>query len=639
MEECRMKRRHDHRAIGALVLAAALSVAGCGDTTPRASGASGQPAATDGPAASPAASGTGATNAPASGSPTGTADIERSISEAVANASPLGLSMADRDLQDAIDKQSGLTAAIDPDLYDWLQEQRSAAGVAALEAAGIDPASVGPTGISTQPVASIDLGLTAATGIGWIGTGIVATGLIQAGAGSMGTGSGPSSTAPSQVSAETTIGDQHMAVTITVTTQTQVTGSMVIVDADAVESMTVTGASTGAAIGTSTSHNRIHVEANLCPDANGRVPVVVIGDWTEDAGGMPGGGGFTMHSTITVEATVDDNAYLVSATNAVDATFQGTSAGTTQSGSATTSWTQTMGSGGSITGGSTSGATGSITGSYPAQQAAALQGMSSLMPLMIASQVLGTAQDGWRGGKCVEIKLSERTSGLRPRQVLQFTAQPRHKLEGTDLDKPVIATFSGDVSLSPVDTPINAPAAFTYTAPPVDDKYGYGTFTSTSNRGIGKLDATFSVEYDGWVLDQQFPNAAGGTGSLLGYKCGGDPGGRWKAAGKYEALGFNGRQLWTVDLDASPTAVGNQWVWEGTYSYKDDSSGPYGVKQHTRVSGTVLGRIDEADGSMHMTLTETKRRQWTTVPGGSGSGPSRPQPTGRDLVWTSPAGC
>ena len=621
----------------AVVTLGAVLLASCASSTPSASA--------PGASSTPSPSAPGASSAAPTGSPSGAAegqsDLDRLVADAVADASPFGLSTADRSLQDSMDERTGLTAALGPELHDWLQDQRSAAAVAALEDRGIDPASLGPTGISTEPVASTAMGLTAATGLGWIGTGVVASALVQA-AGTVIGQSGSGGPGASQSTAETTIGDQHLVTSMTLTSNLTISGSMVIADADVTESTSVASASTGAAIGSSTSHNHIHIEANMCPDASGGVEVTVTSDWSEDAGGMPGGGSFSMQSTMTINATVGDDAFLTSSATTGNTTYTGNGAGGSQSGSMSTGWSQTMGPSGSVSQGTSGPVTASVTGNLTVNQAAAANGLSMIVPMQIANEVLETAQAAWRGGKCVEIIVSEHSRDVKRNEVIPFTAQARQKIEGVNLTAPVVATFSGVKSVDPVDTPVPGPAQFTFTAGPAKDDVGTVHLKSTSRRGIGMNAIRFRVKIEGWFVDGTFTRGPV-SGTSQGKHCTDDPIGDWNVKGTYtfvSGVTIKGKQTWKVSITDGDPSTG---IYTGTFTYQDDSRLPVPVaglvvQQHTRVRGTAQVTISDTDGTALMQFTEQSRRQWAEVPRGYGIGPNTAQPM-TDLTWSPDAGC
>ena len=606
---------------------AALMAGGCGASAP-----SGLPATATQPAA---ATSSDAAAAPASGdTPAGGAPPE--LLGAVGSADASAATLAERDARAWLDTRTGLTATIGSALQAWLQETRSAHVTASLEDNGIDITSLETAAVSTAEVASLDLPLTAA-GFGWVGTGIGSMGLIQSGVSLVGSGQTPSTLQPRHYSDTRTEGDTRLTTTTDVRMTLVVSGSRVIGDVDITEDTSATSVSTGAATGSSESRSHIHVEADVCPDASGGITVTITSDLSSTGGAA--GGGYDLSSTITGAATVNDAAFLASEDRTIDTSMTGTdAAGATRSGQATSTISSTYGSSGR--GSTTTGSTFTVSGDYTPGEAGALQGVSSLFAFMLMSQALEKAQDAWRSGTCVEIRATESSRTVVPNATVPFTAQPRHRIEGVDLAKPVVATFAGERSVAPVGTPIPAPADFTFTAGALDGRRGTVTMTSTSNRGIGTLDVTFTVKVDGWTIDAAFTNAVGARGTLQGTKCGSSLAGAWKVVGTYSFMGFDGRQVWRIDLNAlaSLSPAGDP-VYNGTYTYADRSTGPYGVKQKTDTSGRVEATVDE-DFTVTMTLTETSREQTATAPQrGTGTGPQTPQTTERPLVWTLGATC
>lgn len=608
----------------------ALVVAACGSSTPSGPAPSADGSLSTTPDAPPTAT------APA---PLGSGDgaLTPEAIEAAADPSYVRMASVERDLLTTLDHHAGLTDAIGPELQGWLLERRSVAFTAALEAAGIDPSGVGPTALSAERVAAADGGSGGAAWIGSIITGALA---LNAGMSHVGPGSGEPGRSGTFDSTETqTEGDRQVTMTVHLTTQLTVSGSLVVADADATETDTAVSVSTGARIGSAVHRTHIHAEATVCPDANGVVELRVEIEISTDGSGMPGGSSFNVNATTLQQGHVDDDAYLTSEDTSTDAQFDETSAdGTTQSGSATTTATFTYGPRGH--GYDTSAgvpSTGSLTGDMDPSEATGFLRFVQMTAAMLTATAFDEAQKQWRNGKCVAIEASEHSRKVGPNDVIQFTAQPVHKIDGGNLDKPVVATFSGEKSIDPLDTPVDAPAAFTFIASQRETS-GFITLTSTSNRGIGTLALTFEVEYQGWFIDQPFTNGAGARGTITGKFCGHDPEGSWVASGTYEFLGFKGNQTWKITPNDHEDE-GSGTVWTGPFTYRDDSKGPFGVEQHTRVTGTVMMTISDDDGSVTMTFMERTRKQTAKAPGGgTGSGPTSPQRM-TDLTWTSDADC
>jgi hypothetical protein len=247
------------------------------------------------------------------------------------------------------------------------------------------------------------------------------------------------------------------------------------------------------------------------------------------------------------------------------------------------------------------------------------------------AHAFGLAQQKWRDGACVEIRATESSREVAPNEVVPFTATPRHRIEGVDLHKRVVATLSGRLAVDPVGVEQDPPAAVTYTAPSEVDDGGTVTLKSTSNRGIGTLDLTFVVKVRGWSIDEP-----SGGGRITGQKCGG-VGGDWIVDGTYRrAVGpmvADGKQRWVITI--------NEATMAGTYRYTDAQRSTVGgvvIKVDTTIKGTVALTIDDT-GRARMVLTETSRKiTASTNLGGSGGGAGQPDLVGR-LVWQVGGDC
>ena len=122
--------------------------------------------------------------------------------------------------------------------------------------------------------------------------------------------------------------------------------------------------------------------------------------------------------------------------------------------------------------------------------------LSSLIGLMIASQMVEAAEQGWKSGRCVELKVtpSAGPEGLSPSEIVNVLAEPRSKVDGSPTGGNVTATLSaGGASVEPNGSPIPADANSTYTAPGELDKTGTVSYESRSRRGVGKASITFST--------------------------------------------------------------------------------------------------------------------------------------------------
>lgn len=393
-------------------------------------------------------------------------------------------------------------------------------------------------------------------------------------------------------------------------------------------------AATGASLGRITFSLTGTVDLELCPDVDGKVRGTVS---MALSGGTPTAGSASLEVNAEITGLVNDAAFLTTIEGTGDTSDDTTSpSGARRTSSSSGNATGTMGSGGSFDPNGLSGVinVNSQTGD-PLTQAEADERYARIgVAIGMAVWMLADdAQEQWRGGACVEIRATERSRDVKPRQHLQFEAQPWHKVEQVSLSKPVEASFAGEASLDPVDVPVPAPALFDYVASPTKDHSGTVSLKSTSNRGIGTLDITFTTRINGWYVDGTRANGIA-TGSVQGQHCG-DPPGRWVVEGTYDAAGMHGTQKWVITIDASGTS--------GTYTYQQTSKGnpggsPVTVTVQGTASGVVTLTIDPDTSIAHMHFKE--RQHDYRARAGRGWGVSQPLPLEEsDLDWEPDPSC
>jgi hypothetical protein len=111
---------------------------------------------------------------------------------------------------------------------------------------------------------------------------------------------------------------------------------------------------------------------------------------------------------------------------------------------------------------------------------------------VMADAIEPEAKKKWRGGTCIEVLIDRPSSNVQPQEQVHVLATAHHKIEDKDLPEPIVATLAGPASLSP-QTPVDGPGApFDYVAG-IEGESGTVTFTSTSRRGIGTTQATYTV--------------------------------------------------------------------------------------------------------------------------------------------------
>ncbi len=234
---------------------------------------------------------------------------------------------------------------------------------------------------------------------------------------------------------------------------------------------------------------------------------------------------------------------------------------------------------------------------------------------------LKSAEKLWTTGYCLEISVPSMDAGnsksVATGSTTPFTANVRHKFEGTDLAVPVTATLgSGGVSVSPSGSKVPAPATFQYKAPDQDRQTATVNLETRSKRGIATLAVTFSTASPGWIF-------GGPEGAVVGKKCGG-PGGDWVEEMAVASLGMT--QKWVITIDEA--------TLKGTYTMDavQQLKGASGIWHGTGKASLAI----QADGSASISFTGGTSTITAKTSGGT-STQSMPGPEGQHSVWL-PAG-
>ena len=375
-----------------------------------------------------------------------------------------------------------------------------------------------------------------------------------------------------------------------------------------------------------------HIEVKACPDAGGVVDATMEFQATEDYF-VAAGGGRSGHSwneddkakaTIFANDEADLDHYVVDAH--VD---RGVKGGTKAAGAGQTDLTdstitagvtatfQPDGSG-NVTDGTFTG-----TGTTMKDVHETVHALEELIG--IASQATARAAEKfWRSGKCIEVVVDPKGGDVAADSKTTVAAKVRHKFDGGELQKPVVATLAGVKSIEPAGQKVPAPASFTYTAGPNPKDKGDVTFKSVSNRGIGETTVTFSVG-GGWNLDSQQ-----GQQSVKGQKCG-DLDGVWRIDGKLGDAQIKGTSTWIATIDGTSLA--------GTYTYKSvitlDSG--FGSIVTTETGSGKASIAKGADGTLTMTMASATMTS-TAVGAGTTQTVSLAIPA-MDFVWQPGGTC
>lgn len=545
--------------------------------------------------------------------------------EALADPSWERLADVGEALDEAVDTETGLVEALGPELVDWLTDQRSEAIAAAAAPADIDLTDLAPALLPGEPVAMAGP-MTAFGAEAWIGSSLLSGFGLDAWIGRIGE-QNEVSTEPRELRQERTDGDLHTVSTTRVTFNVSVAGSRVISEADATQDVTSTNTQTGQVIATSAFRSHIRAEINACPNVDGVATLQMQIDMSSQTSGQLGTVSWEAHSESQEDGQVGEDANLQTETSVTDMEFTTTSSdGTTRTGSISVTLTTARGANGRGFNGVTS-VEGTESGSMSGEERIRWMRFMHLTSLIVSSRGFDKAQEQWKSGKCVRIEATESSRFVDPQEVVTFTAEPWHRIDGDRLNKRIVATLAGVASVEPEGAAQDPPATIVYRAGTEAGDTGTVTLTSTSNRGIGTATITFTVRV-AYRIDGTRNNNEGATGTVHGEKCDGIDG-EWILDGTYTAAGFyNGTQQWVITVTEA--------TMTGTFTYTDLQVGMFpGVpRTEGQAAGTVTVTEDE-EGDVHMHLVETSHsfRTETTAPAGGWGNDQNAPLEEYDYVW------
>jgi hypothetical protein len=547
------------------------------------------------------------------------------ILDALADPSWERLAAVTEELDAEADTTAGLVDALGEEVVGWLTDERSAAMAAALEAAEVAIPDQLPARHSDEPVAAAGP-MTALGGEAFIGS--VLTGSIGLDAMLNRIGeSGTRDIQPLEHTSEQTHGDLRTVQTTTVNLRLTVSGSTVTSEADATQESVSTNTQTGAEITRGTYRSHITATLNACPDVNGIVTLDMVVEQSTGHTGSLGSASWQGRMTSQTQGQVGEDAWLQSETEISEMEATTTASdGTTRTGTTSVSMTTQRGPNGTRSARVTA-VNGTDAGTMSGDERVKWNTFLRMVGFMVSGRGFDKAQELWRGGKCVRVEATESSRQVQRNEVVDFTAEPWHQIDGVRLEKPIVATLGGVASVEPEGAPQDPAAAVTYRAGSEQGDVGTVTLTSTSNRGIGTLELRFRVGGD-YHLDGTYQNAFA-TGTARGEKCDGGLDGEWIIDGEYTAGGFyTGTQRWTITLTEA--------TMTGTFTYSDLQVGavPGAPRTEGQAAGTVTATEDE-EGDVHMHLTETSHsfHTVTTAPAGGGGHDQNAPLQDYDFIW------
>lgn len=280
-------------------------------------------------------------------------------------------------------------------------------------------------------------------------------------------------------------------------------GSKVSLDLSVETYAEIHDAATGATIFRIESTGTGHADGDACPDASGttklHIQFTAKENYFNDADKSAASVGYGLNQSYAADVTVrtNDNANMtgidIAASAHEDSKGGVKTPGSSQSDlfahSVDASDTQTFGYDPKA----------GFTDGTPRNQTATSMDALSLSVWMdmftsaAAKAAAQAAEKAWRSGMCILVHATPNGGSVGKDSVTDINVTVKQRYNGSDLDKPVEATFSGVTLLDPLGQKQPAPASYVYTAGSTEGDRGFMTFTSVSNRGIGHTSLNFVV--------------------------------------------------------------------------------------------------------------------------------------------------
>ncbi len=274
------------------------------------------------------------------------------------------------------------------------------------------------------------------------------------------------------------------------------------------------------------------LQIQICPDAQGKVPVSFSINMSSSGSGANLSGGMQLDINGDASLLVNDNAELDGyELNMVTGSGYQVTGGDLTSNQyvevQTNLTVQNLGQPGGekSTGPGSRVVRGSSKANAEAYKAASDLGFNLTIAMLM---FLGkNAQDLWQNGYCVEILVDgvgvHNTVAVD--STTPFTGKVRQKFEWVELNVPISAALNGEKSLAPTEkTP--APVHYIYEAPSKEKKTAEVRLETRSKRGAASKSFDFYTDALGWKVDQDV-QVEGGSIHFQGLSCDGIEG-RWE---------------------------------------------------------------------------------------------------------------
>jgi hypothetical protein len=336
---------------------------------------------------------------------------------------------------------------------------------------------------------------------------------------------------------------QHVDIGISYTVHTG--GGKVRVDIVMTATDRITDVASGSFVALYTSRSTGHFDVDACPDAQGVAKGTYSFETTHEMNDVSGStasqaaGGRTVDAPFSLINGEDAHLQRIEANLDMGANGRGPGTAGGPGPTAPFDWTASqrvpivMPAGGGIS--SASGGAMTVTGTG-GEAAGGSMLLSSAMAQLFIGEVGKEAERFWRSGKCIDLTPSDDTREVDAGETIDLTINAKHQFTGEEIQKPIVATFTGKASLDPNGSPVDEPATYHFQAGDNEDDKGTIDLKQTSNRGIGirqvvytvkskrltaevKSDFTFTaglVRYDTTIHLPQIPLEPAGDGTYKG---------------------------------------------------------------------------------------------------------------------------
>lgn len=260
--------------------------------------------------------------------------------------------------------------------------------------------------------------------------------------------------------------------------------------------ITITTTEAGASV---TEKAKIKASVDVCPDADGHVPVELSIRWESgaSAGGMTAGGQMSASGKVT--GNVDDNADLTGYDFDLTTDFSQQTPGS-RAGQVVGDYVEFMVRG-SVGKGSDATLQAERGRSAGEGKKSTVEGAAKSLVIanLLAAAILGMAEGRWRSGFCLEIIITgvEDRNQVELSSTSHFRAIVRHKFEGRELNLPMTAALTGDRSVDPTER-TNAPVEYTYVAGEKPKDTATVNLEARSRRGIARKSIDFTTGDTNW---------------------------------------------------------------------------------------------------------------------------------------------